>query len=407
MIFKIAWRNIWRNRRRTFITSSAILFAVFFAIFMDSLQKGVWDTTIDNSVKHHVGYAQVHKKGYWDDQRIDMSMDWNTKLKEQLTALPKIKHVNARLEGFAIAYNFTDTSSVGVLMVGIEPKEEDSFSGIQSKIVDGEYIRTDDKSILIVQGFAEKQQLKVGDTLTFISQGYHGANAAARYPIKGIINFGNPNFNRQMIYLPLKEAQWFFAAEGLANSVVLGLDSRAALPQLLAKANTELDSSKYEIMSWEELLPAIVQARELKMSGNKVILGILYFIVGFGILGTILMMTKERQYEFGVLTAIGMKRSQLALSVWLETIMLGFLGTVMGMILALPLVYFLHYYPINMGPSFAETMNEFGVEPIIPTAIDVNIFINQAIVVFFLTSILALYPILKILRLKPIKAMRS
>lgn len=407
LLLKLAWRNIWRNKRRTYISSSAIIFAVIIAIFSNSFQRGVWDYAIDSLVRTHVGHIQLHADGYWDSQEMDMAFQWSDSLHTQLTDLPASQAAAGRLEGFAMAYNYNDTSSKPALIKGVEPEREIGLSRLNEEVIEGEYLQKGDQGVLLAIGLAERMQFKIGDSITLISSGYHGANAAGQYPIKGFVKFGNPELNKRMVYMNLEVAQSFFAAEGLVTSAVLLLKGRSYVDKAVQVGQTQFDSTKYELMSWESLIPEIVQARELKLSGNIVVLAVIYLIIGFGIWGTILMMTKERQYEFGVLTAIGMKRSQLAITVWLETTILGLIAAIVGILVSIPLVGYFHYNPITFSGEMAETYEKFGMEPYLPTALDPDIFLTQTVIVLIVTTILALYPILKILRMRPIKAMHS
>lgn len=404
MLFKMAWRNIWRNRRRTFITAASILFAVLFASFMDSLQRGAWDNMINNVVNYYFGYVQVHQDGYWEEQSIDKAFPLADSL-EQVGAVEGVEAVLPRLESFALAAAGETTS--GVLVAGILPDVENRMTDLENRLVEGEYLTEGDEAVLVASGVAEKLGLALGDTLVLISQGYRGVNAAGKYPIRGIAKFGSPDLNKQMVYLPLPAAQYFYGAPGLATSLALKLGGQEDIKPVVAALRTQLDTSAYEVMDWEELLPDLVQARELDTAGNVIVYFILYMIIAFGIFGTILMMSKEREYEFGVLISIGLQRWQLALSVWIEVILLGVLGAVSGILLSMPIVYYFKVNPIRFGGEMASSLEKFGFEPIFPATFDLQIFLTQALYVFILTAVLALYPIFKIRKLQPVQAMRG
>jgi ABC-type lipoprotein release transport system permease subunit len=293
------------------------------------------------------------------------------------------------------------------MLIGTEPEREIAMTGLDERLVEGSYFEKGDQKVLLAKGVAEKLKLSINDTLILISQGYHGANAAGKYPVKGIVSFGSPELNKQMVYLPLKEAQWFYAADGLVTSIALHLEGQDQIQPTLSALKSKLDTKEYEIMDWEELLPDLVEAKALDSGGNYVVYFILYLIIAFGIFGTILMMTKEREYEFGILIAIGMKRWMLGTTIWMEVILLGLLGTILGLILSYPLVYYFHVNPIRFGGGYAEAMEKFGFEPIFPTTMKARIFLIQALVVFLITAILALFPFYKIFKLVPVKAMRD
>ena len=408
MLTKLAWRNIWRNKRRSLLTIGSVAFAVFFSVFMQSIQKGAWDHMLDNVVNFYYGYAQVHKAGYWDNQSLDESLSLNADLIQQLTNIDGIEDVAPRLESFALASVGERTK--GVLVVGTEADAENNLTKLASHIIDGQYWAKDSKKALVAAGVAKQLELSVGDTIILLSQGYHGANAAGKYAIGGLLRFGSPELNKRMVYIPYKEAAYFFAADNRATSLALKINNKDDVSGVMSILNQQLDTSVYEMMRWESMMPELVEAKELDAAGNLLTLWILYLIIAFGIFGTILMMVRERQYEFGVLLGIGMRRLKLGLTVWMEVVFLGLLGALVGMLIVFPLVYYVQQNPIdlsNMGEGAVEAYEKFGMEPILPAIIDPSIFISQAIIIFFVTSFLAVYAIWKIWTLNPIQAMRE
>lgn len=408
MILQLAWRNIWRNKRRTLITIGAVAFAVFLASFMRSFQKGIWDSVIDGAVNQFYGYAQVHAKGYWDDQTLDNSME----LEAQLNALPQavnlVEDVVPRIESFALASSGDLTS--GVFVLGVDPVKENAMTQIADKIIAGSYLNPTDEAVVVASGVAKKLGLALNDTIILISQGYHGVNAAGKYPIKGIFEFGIPDLNKRLLLLPIKAAETFYGAEGRATTLILKINDREDVPAVIAATNQQLAGDKYEVLEWQELMPELVEARLLDESGGIIIIGILYLLITFAIFGTILMMTKERSYEFGVLTAIGMRRGKLFGVIWLETIIVAMLGAIVGILMSIPIVYYLNIHPIPaaaMGAEAAQAFEKFGISGDLPTAFDLSTFFLQALIIFLITSVLAIYPWTTIMNLKPIDAMRA
>jgi ABC-type lipoprotein release transport system permease subunit len=407
-IFKLAFRNIWRNKRRTLITAAAVAFAVFTASSMRSFQKGIWDKVTDGSVSMFFGFGQIHQKGYWKEQTLNKAFDYDENFKKTVVETEGIKDVVPRIESFALASEGNLTR--GVLLTGIEPETENNMTALKSRMTKGEYLATDDDEVIIAEGVASKLKLDIGDTLVVIGQGYHGVNAAGKFAVKGIFSFGMPELNKRLVYLSLSNAQKLYGAEGKITTLALNIPEKSDVPAIMSSLQTKLDTSAYEVLSWEEMIPELLEARELDEAGGKVTLGILYMLITFGIFGTILMMTKEREYEFGVLTAIGMKRGLLSLTVWIETVLVGLLGSVMGILLSIPMVYYMHVNPIPMealGEGAAEAFEKFGMSADLPSAFEFNIFFTQAMIIFVVTTVLAIYPLWKIGRLKPVEAMRA
>tara|TARA_B100000497_G_scaffold107047_1_gene124379 strand:- start:702 stop:1931 length:1230 start_codon:yes stop_codon:yes gene_type:complete len=409
MILSLAWRNIWRNKRRTFITLAAIAFAVFMSAFMRSFQAGVWDSAVDGAVKTYFGYAQIHKNGYWDDQSIENAIPYKAIVDNIPSQINEINDLVPRIESFALASEGDLTS--GVLVLGISPEKENRLTNVKDKLIEGEYLSFDDNSVLVASGLAEKLGLHLHDTLVLISQGYHGVNAAGKYPISGIFEFALPDLNKRLLLMPILCAQTFYRAEGLATTIAVNMDDKKELPEAMSQLKTLiLPNKEYEFMSWKELMPELIEARQLDEAGGYITLGILYLLIAFALFGTILMMTKERSYEFGVLTAIGMGRWKLFLTVWIETIILGFLGSALGILISMPIIYYLKVNPITvdmMAGDATEAFEKFGMSGDLPTAFEFDIFANQAIFIFILTSLMALYALYSIMRLDPVKSMRA
>ena len=405
MLLKLAWRNIWRNKRRTAITAASIMFAVCFSVFMEAMQKGAWDNLISNVVNFYYGYAQVHQKGYWEEQSLDKAFFLEDSLQSLATDIPSIQSVVPRIESFALAS--AEERTTGVLVVGIDPPKENQLTQLKDRLIEGNYLEPNDKAVIMASGAAEKLKLGIGDTLVLISAGYRGTNAAGKYPIKGLVKFGSPELNKQLIYLPLKEAQWFYGAENLVTSLAFELQSPDHTDRAIQALEQKLDTVAYEIMDWKAMLPDLLEAKTVDSGGNVVVFFILYMIIGFGIFGTILMMTKEREYEFGVLLAIGMRRFKLSSVVWLEVVMLGLLGALLGVLISIPLVLYFYYNPIELPGNYSATMEQFGFEAIFPTAFRFSIFAIQAVIVFIMTAVLALYPMWKLRKMQPVEAMRD
>ena len=365
MILKIAWRNIWRNKRRTWITSASILFAVFFSVAVFSMNRGVFDNIVDSAVRMYVGYGQIHANGYWDDKTIDNVFVYSDSLQQYIDERKDILNALPRLESYALVSASDITRSA--MIIGIDPELENQMTGIKDRIDGGgDYLESDDEAVIVSSGLAEKLHVRSGDTLIFLSQGYHGMNAVGKYPIKSLVTFGSPDLNQQVIYMPLALAQYFYGLDDQISSLVLQMPDKRSARVELENLKEYLDTDQlFEVMNWEELMPDIVSMRDLKESSNYITIFILYLIVAFGIFGTILMMTKEREYEFGVLVSIGMRRRTLAFSVWVETIILALIGTCIGLILSYALMYYLHVNPIVVSGEMAQTYEKFGIEPIL------------------------------------------
>ncbi|HDY86937.1 hypothetical protein LCGC14_1607470 [marine sediment metagenome] len=402
---RLAWRNIWRNKRRTLITIASVFFAVILAIIMRSAQEGVYGNMIKNVVGFYTGYIQVHNRGYWEEKTLDNSFKEDEQLYELLNGITAVKDAIPRLESFALASS--DHNTKGAMVVGIDPGKEKIVTHLDEKISKGEYLKDENENgVLIVEGMARQLKLDVGDTLILIGQGYHGVSAAGKYPVKGLLQFGSPELNGLLVYLPIKRAQYMYGAEGMLTSVVVMIDDPDAADKITGDIEKKLNDN-YEVMSWTTMMPELIQFIQADKAGGIIIIGILYMIIAFGIFGTLLMMTMERRHEFGVLIAIGMKRLKLSMVMILEALMLSIVGALTGAVASIPIVYYFSVNPIRFTGDMAEAYERFGIEPIMPFKLDLAIMLSQGEVVLVIVMILVMYPFSKILRLNEIEAIGS
>ena len=175
---ELAWRNIWRNKRRTLITAASIFLAIFLALIMRSMQIGSYARIIDSIVHTYTGYIQVHKKGYWDEKDINNSFVLSDSLLRQVSSIPNVTVATPRLESFALASSGPKTK--GVLVIGVQPGMEERLSAADQLVVKGKYLAPSDSGVLLARKLAEYLELKTGDTLVLIGQGYHGVSAAGK-----------------------------------------------------------------------------------------------------------------------------------------------------------------------------------------------------------------------------------
>ena len=403
-LFKLAWKNMWRNRHRTIVTMSAIFFAVILSIIASSLKDGVFKNLVKNVVSFYTGYIQVHKQGYWDEQILDNSFEETDSLKHKILNDNTIKAVTSRLESFALASSEDITK--GCLVIGVQPESENKITLLKNKLILGSYLIDSSNAVLLSQGLSKRLKLTVGDTLVLIGQGYHGSTAAGKYPIKGVVKFGSPDLNDKALFMPLATAQDFYGANGMITSQVLSLKETKKLETAALSVSSTLGSG-YEVMTWKEMIPDIRQHVESDSNNMKYVQGILYMLICFGIFGTLLMMMVERKFEMGMLVAIGMKKSRLIFLLLAESLFTVFGGCITGMIASIPLVFYLNRYPIKMGGETAKAYERFGFEPIFPASTDASIFIYQGLAVLIIGLLLSLYPVYKVIRLNPVIAMKS
>ena len=356
-------------------------------------------------VRAYAGYVQIHAKGYWDDQTLDNAFSLDD---SELSTISEHKNVTVaanRLEGFALASYKQITK--GIMLVGVDPKVENELMELTAKMQSGKLFAPDDKSVIIGEELAQFFRLSVGDTMVFLSQGYHGVSAAGKYPVAGIVKFSSQVLNQRMVLFPLKESQYFFGATDMATSVAVIIDKPKRAKRVATELRAQLDTSKYEVLDWEEAMPEIVQAIRADSAGGIIMLMVLYMVVTFGMFGTILMLVQERIYEFGVLLSIGMKRTKLWMVVFLESLLMTILGAALGLIAIYPLLLYFYNHPYELTGPAATAIKQEGFEPVLPASLDPSIAITHMLIVVVISMLITLYPAYVIYKMKPVEARRG
>ena len=403
-MLKLAWRNIWRNKGRSIITIAATMFCVIFAVVLRSFQVGVWEHMVDDIVANNFGYLQIHQKGFWGEQSLDLSMYEAALPMDEWTQVEGVRSVVRRLESFSLVS--TELSNRGSLVLGIEPENELPGLQLQDQIVEGQVFAPGSDQVVVSEGLAEFLKVSVGDSLMFLSQGYRGASAYGQFMVSGIAKISNPELNKQLVLMPLQTAQWMYNGMGLLTTAVVdlepGADHKEVKAQLLPLMGEEL-----ELLEWEELFPELIQTIEADMAGGQIFITILYFIISFVLLGTVIMMVSEREREFGILVSIGMRKTKLALVTVLENLMLTLGGAFVGMAIVKPVQFYFKYNPIDLSGQMKEAIEQFDFEPKLYTTTSFIINLNHGAIVFVIGILVSIYAVWKIMKLEPVKSMRA
>lgn len=470
--FKLATRNLLRNKRRTIITISSILFALFFATLMRSFQLGTYSLIINNAIESYSGHLQVQQTDYADDPSLNNTFVQDSAFISICRKIANIKAVAPRLETFSLASSGNLTK--GALVLGIDPKAENQFSNPQKKLVKyhltdsiikliagkqnipentvkalsqviGKYYVSKDKlkesihnleieidtnlinliaeksrivtrffnssdsAVVISSGLAKFLNISVGDSIILMGQGYHGMPAAGIFPVCGIIRISNPDLNNKVAYMPLQLAQEFTGCIDRISYWTINLYSSddENIIRTQDKLEETISDQTLSVKTWKELNRALVQQIESDNQSGIIILVILYFVIFFGIFGTVIMMVHERTHEFGVLVSLGMQKHKLSILITVEMLLIGLIAITLGLLLSLPIIYYYHINPITLTGDTAKSMLEMGFEPLLPMAPFGSYVYTQVVTVMAMIIAATIYPARRILKLKEIEALRK
>lgn len=468
--YQLAWKNLWRNKRRTLITAASVFFAIFFALVMRSFQLGAYDRLFKNVIESYSGYLQLQHSDYFDDPNLDNSFEIDQSLIDRLKKDPNVNDVVPRLESFALAASGNHTQ--GVIVMGINPANEDKVLNISNKLVkyrlsgpiiealkndslpartkklldvfrgesytsdirlmldlgisDGDsadifpvirrhasfsnafLTEIDSGNAVIGSGLSEYLKAGIGDTIVLMGQGYHGTSAAGKYSVKGIIKLPTPDIDNIIVYLPVEAARKLYAAPGMATSAVINLKSNDDEDIIRTRDRlAKMISDPMTVKTWQELNALLVNQMEADNKSGMIMIAILYLVIAFGVFGTVLMMMAERKREFGMLVSIGMQKRKLAKVISMEMIFIGFLGMAAGVAASLPVVIYGNLHPLRFTGQFARMYEDYGFEPVMPTMLPDTFYLWQIVVVLIIMLIAVAFSTRKIFRMNVINALRA
>jgi putative ABC transport system permease protein len=409
----MAWRNIWRNPRRTLLTLAAIAFACVLLVFMLSFQLGSYATMINASVKIHTGQMQIQAQGYKDSQKMRYVIPDPAAVAAILDKVPQVTAYTFRARAFALVSSKNRT--YGVMVEGIDPLREARVSTLADIVRQGSYLTSPPSAdsppgALMGKLLARNLQVSVGDEITVLGQGYDGSVAATVLHVQGIYTSGMDEFDRSAIQIPLSEFQDVFSMGKAIHEVVVMARNLADVPAIqraVAGPLKKLDTPRPLVtLDWKAMTPGLEQAIKMDLVSGSIFYLILIMVVAFSILNTFLMAIFERTHEFGVMMAMGTKPSRLSRLVLLESAGMTLVGVIAGMLMGAVITWYFMVHGIQMGSSSNEIMRQFGI----PSLFFPKLSLISATVgpgaVFLITLLAALYPAFKIRRLTPVEAMR-
>ncbi len=411
---KMAWRNIWRNTRRTVLTVLAIGFACTLLVFTLSFQLGSYATLINSSVTVQTGHLQVQSRGYQDSREIRKVIRRPEAITVVLDDLEDIKALTLRARAFGLISS--KQRSAGGMVVGIDPRREAGVSTLEEITSKGHYLpeqpRLEDglPPALVGRLLAQNLQIDIGDELTILGQGRDGSVAATVCRVFGLTASGMDDFDRGVIHIPLPAFQEVFAMDRAVHEIVIlsrSLGEVSFLDQAIRSRMNELNLDQdLVVLTWDDMLPGLRQAITLDLISGGIFYLILVLVVAFSILNTFLMAIFERKHEFGMMMAIGTKPLRLTRLVLTESAFMTLVGAFLGIIGGCSVTLIFEHVGINLAGS-SELLRQFGISGrIYPRLSLLSACVGPALV-FLITLCSALLPALRIKKLSPVEALKS
>jgi putative ABC transport system permease protein len=452
MDLKMAWRNIWRHPRRTLLTALAIAFACVLLIFMLSFQFGSYEAMINASINIHTGHVQIQAEGYQEKKEIRRVIENPQAVQQVLATLPEVKAQAPRARAFALVSS--KERSYGIMVEGIDPGAEARVSTLSRIIQKGAYLTDTPAAEASVgdasardasageapaggglekgepepgapetgepepgdlpkalMGYLLARNLKVGlgDELTILGQGRDGSVAATVVQVGGIYRSGMDEYDRGAIQIDLNLFQEVFAMGEAVHEIVVTCHRLAAVGLVQARLKPLLAEipNPYALvsLSWDAILPGLKQAIGMDLVSGLIFYLILILVVAFSILNTFLMAVLERAHEFGVMMAIGTRPARLTRLVLTESAGITLVGIGAGVVLGCLLTGYFAGHGIHLGAN-SELFSQYGIPDTLYPRLSAITVTAGPVTVFLITLAAALYPALRIRKLRPVEALR-
>lgn len=334
LYLRLAWRNIWRHRRRTVIIVLAMGLSLAFMMFYDGLMDGFNRAIAGNAVRVLGGNVQVHAEGYREkvDSNPLIPLKNDSSVVEAALTQPDVTAASRRIQTGGLVTNREGAFPLNV--IGIEASVEAPVSLIAEHIEEGRWLADDDQdAVLIGRGLAEALSIKLGDRITVVGSDVNKQNRQRAMTVIGIYDIGLPSFEKGAVYISLSEAQSLFNLRGQSTEVQVTLDKVGSESQVVAALSSSLPG--YEVESWEQNYPELGNAIGQKTAVMDIFSVVIVMIAGIGILNLLLMAVYERTREIGLLGAMGFKPRQIAITFIMEGAMIGVVGAIAGILMGL------------------------------------------------------------------------
>lgn len=406
-IWRLAWRNIWRNKRRTILTISAIsLYGLLFLWFI-WLCYGSQEGMIDNYVRIVSGHVQIHAQGFNDDMSV------MKRIKEPqsiLQAIQKEEHVvsySTRIKTYGLVA--ANENSSGAFVMAVNPEQEKQVSNLYRTMKSGQYLDEDSQGEVVV-GYVLAENLGIGirDTIAVMVQASDGSMGARKFIVTGLVDPGIMTLNNSLLIMNLSDAQELLSYGEAVNEITMMVDDLANVGTVSESLKSQVDKSRIEVLTWDVVSPEMAMLNQITWAKFIVLMGVFAIVAALGVMNTILMSAMERVREFGIMMAMGVRPFQIVRLIITETFLITSLSVIIGFSLATTIGVLTMHEGISMNAFGApEYMAQFGLgNAVLYTQVNWEGFIISLCVIMGMGLLASLYPAIRTGRMKPVQAIK-
>ncbi len=400
-ILRMAWRNVWRNRRRSLVTVGATTLAFTVMILYSGLVEGYLRSMERNLLDVELGDVQIHAPAYEDDPSLYSSIPDPDTLLARFDA--RGYPAAARLLGFCLGAS--GEASAGVHLYGVDVARDREVSRVDERIASGSWIDpSDPHGVVVGRQLARTLEVKPGDELVLLGQAADGSMANDLFVVRGVLQVVSAPVDRSGVFMTAAEFRRFFVFPTGAHEIILRRPRGMALGAFAASVDSLAPGER--VQTWKQLAPTLASMLESARGVMMIVFLIVYVAIGILVLNAMLMAVFERIREFGVLKAIGYAPGQVFAMIFAETAIQTVLAVVVGVALALPGLWYLTRVGINMGKLGGIAIMGMVLDPIWRAVVEPRIFVGPVFTLVFIVGIAALYPAAKAALISPIRAIQ-
>jgi ABC-type lipoprotein release transport system permease subunit len=409
-LLRMAWRNVWRNWRRTVIAGIAIALGLTLILFFDGMLDGMDEALYGNTVRLQGGNVQVHAPGFREKANslpllplIDPDP-----MVEAALAQPNVIAVSQRIRTGGMVSSREGTLSVAI--TGVEPEREAPVSMVAENIVEGRWLEDEDEDVLLIgQEMANSLEVGIGDRVTLVGRATHQQMRRRTMTIVGIYDIGMSEIEKGLVYISLLEAQTLFDLRDQATEIAVYLAQVGQEPEVVETLGAALPG--YEVDAWDTLDPTLKDMMELEDQIMGIFGLVILLIAGVGILNLMLMAVFERTREIGLLAAMGLKRHETMILFLLEGVMIGLVGALAGCVLGGIMGAYWGRVGIDWATFYGGIeLSEFGdmfglMGDRLYVKIGFSVLVRRALTVGIIAALASLYPAWQASRREPADAL--
>jgi len=402
MLILLAWKNIWRNKKRSIIVVLAIMFGLWGGLFSGAMMIGMGESMVNTAIDRDIAHIQIHNKGFLDKMEMQLTIQDYENMIDEISADKNVEAVSGRMIFDAMVSS--PKSAYGVKVTGVSAEVEKKVTRLHEQIIEGTYFESDRRnSIVIGNKLAKRLGVKIRSKIVLSFQGMDGEITYIACRIVGIFKTNSSLYDEMNVLVKNEDICRTLNSTPMIHEIAVRAINAALVPMVLK--NIKIKINDLESESWKEIAPDLAYIASSMSIFTYLFVAIIIMALIFGITNTMLMAVVDRTHEFGVLIAVGMKRVKIFILIILETLFLSFTGALGGVILSVMTIGY--FYTTGIDLSFiATSLESFGASSMIYPQLPLDIYVILTIMVVFAANIAAILPALKVMRLNPSQAIR-